>query len=181
MLDLSLLSAISDPVTTVILGAITYVSGIILVKIFVKPYRELNQIRGEIARDIMFYNEYLANDTGDEETRNEIKTTFRRHASDLNGMLERYSYLGKLSHLPGTPTFQNLEESVSSLIGLSNIAKLKDNEKFRTYDNVKEVEKKLGLNQDEDNNNIYAYIITTLLGMIIITCSLLIFNSLNSI
>jgi hypothetical protein len=139
------LSNLSIPVATVLLGSVTFVSGQIIRKGVIQPYRELQRLRGEISADIYFYNEYISNDAGDDEIRQEIKDTFRRHASELNSQMKMYSLIKPISYLPTVPDFKNMKKARKSLTHLSNKVKIDNNTPFENYEKVEEIKENLNL------------------------------------
>lgn len=138
-------SSLSVPVTTVLLGSGAFVLGQIIRKGVIQPYREIQELRGKIASDIYFYNEYLANDVGEDEIRQEMKDTFRDHASELNSKMKMYAFIRPLTYLPTMPSLDELEEARKALTNLSGRVKVEKSSPFVKQEKVKEIKKNLRL------------------------------------
>lgn len=138
-------SNLSIPAATVLLGSATFVSGQIIRKGVIQPYREIQRLRGQIEADIYFYNEYLSNDVGGDEIREEIKDTFRSHAAELNSQVKMYSLVKYISYSPTLPSLNEMKKARSSLTHLSNIASIDNNEPFKNQEKVKEIRKYLNI------------------------------------
>jgi hypothetical protein len=113
---LTLLQIALTAAATVIVGALSFSLGQVLVRGMVEPGLELKKTIGQIGRDLDFY----ANKIFDENTRAEFNSTFRGHLARLNEHLYSVSYYRLFAVVFRLPPWEDVRQASSYLLGHSN-------------------------------------------------------------
>jgi len=117
------LSELIQPTLTILVGVIVFVSGQILIKIFIEPVNELMLEIGKVADELIFYSNIYTNPGSNiipEEKKREASQALRRRATFLiakASMIKLYWVPSKIGLLPSK---KNILEAHGELIFLTN-------------------------------------------------------------
>lgn len=113
---LTLFQIVFTAAATVVVGALSFSLGQVLVRGMVEPGLELKKTIGQISRDLDFY----ANKIFDTSFRDEFNRTFRGHWARLNEHLYSVSYYRLFAAVFGLPPWDDVRQASSYLLGHSN-------------------------------------------------------------
>lgn len=113
----TLFQIIFTAAVTVVVGALSFSLGQVLVRGMIEPGLELKKTIGQISRDLDFY----ANKKFDPDFREEFNRTFRGHWARLNEHLYSVSYYRLFAALFGLPPWKDVREAAQYLLGHSNV------------------------------------------------------------
>ncbi len=110
------------PVITVLLGAIVYALGHLLVALFVEPIHRLRSLIGEIADSLIFYAPIYSNPSGviNKAKSNEVSEILRGQASQLRARVQIIPWYSLWTFLGIVRQKKEIEDASRALIGLSN-------------------------------------------------------------
>lgn len=124
---LTLLQIVATAAVTVVVGAVSFSLGQVLVRGMVEPGLELKKTIGQISRDLDFY----ANKIFDPAFRDEFNRTFRGHWARLNEHLYSVSYYRFFAAVFGLPAWKDVRDAAQYLLGHSNAPAQPEPESWR--------------------------------------------------